>query len=111
MKCVHNWKYNDIDGFYCSDCHIKTKNMDNVEFINSLINEIIQLKKNRKYQKFLQSIREWIDIDIKDLRVGDIIRIYDNGIRYADSETKNNIWVVDSDPYINNGIWTINTLY
>lgn len=53
----------------------------------------------------------WTSISFTSLKDGDIFRIFDLGERYADPDTGNNIWIAVGEPYLKNGVWTIDTLY
>ena len=39
-------------------------------------------KNKRKFQRFIK--QEWEDVEFKDLKIGNIFRIFDNGKRYSD---------------------------
>jgi len=54
---------------------------------------------------------QWVKVDFSTLKNGDIFRQYDDGKRYIDENTRDNVWVAKSNAYINNiGVWVIETL-
>lgn len=68
-------------------------------------------KNKRKFQRFIK--QEWEDVEFKDLKIGNIFRIFDNGKRYSDPVTGNNIWIASSNPYydLEDNELKIDTLY
>jgi hypothetical protein len=66
----------------------------------------------RRVEKFNKKLEVWFEIEFKDLVNGDIFRLYDDGIRYINSEDGNNVWIVKGLPFVNKeGIWSVHTLY
>jgi len=68
-------------------------------------------KNKRKFQRFIK--QEWEDIEFKDLKIGNIFRIFDNGKRYSDPATDDNVWIASSDSYydLEDNVLKIDTLY
>jgi len=53
----------------------------------------------------------WQDIEMKNVRRGDVFRILDDKKRHID-EDGNNVWVAINDAYKNaDGVWAVKTLY
>ena len=66
----------------------------------------------RKIEKYDLKVNKWVEIDFKDLKNGDIFRIFDNGKRYVSKKDGNNVWITKGSPHQNeDGIWSVNTVY
>ena len=68
-------------------------------------------KNKRKFQRFIK--QKWEDVEFKDLKIGDIFIIFDNGKRYSDPVTGDNVWIASSDSYydLEDNVLKIDTLY
>jgi len=55
--------------------------------------------------------KEYKPIDFNDLKKNDIFIFFHDGIRYADTNTGDNVWIADGTPYLNeDGIQEIQTV-
>jgi len=62
----------------------------------------------RVIERYNRIVKMWFKVDLKDLREGNIFRIYDNEKRYINRLNGSSVWIATGDPYQNDtGIWTI----
>jgi len=54
---------------------------------------------------------QWVQVPFQHLKKGDAFRIFQDGIRYADPATGNNVWIASSHPYEGKDAWHIDTTY
>ena len=63
---------------------------------------------------FSKKYKSWQECQLKDMRDGDVFKIWDNGERYVSPVDGNNMWIVNGKPYKNgpnDGDWAVDTLY
>lgn len=53
----------------------------------------------------------WQDRDFNELKRNDIFRLYDDGKRYTNQKTGDNVWIASGSPCVENGFPGIKTLY
>lgn len=69
----------------------------------------LALQKERKIVVFNPVSKIWVLTDFEKMQDGDIFKIIQDGVRYTDPVTGDNIWVANGEPYQDTHGWQINT--
>lgn len=76
------------------------------------LEKLRQSRKHRKIFVFNVIDENWELTDFERLNDGDFFKIIQDGVRYTDPDTGDNVWVAKGTPYRNQyGDWEIETYY
>lgn len=53
------------------------------------------------FERYDSELHKWIETDIKNLKKGDLIRIFDDGARYVNKGNGQSTWTIASEYFVN----------